>query len=95
MKTMTENNICVKKVRFGMELVRKDFANHIIEGFVSMELSNRDFDICPPSAFNIKQFLENGQVWYNHQLWNDGNGNLISDTHMLPGSVRTREASMS
>ena len=46
----------------------------IIEGMVSMELSKRDFDICPASAFNIKQYMENPQVWYNHQMWNsDGN----------------------
>jgi len=55
--------------------LEKDFLT--IEGIVSMELSKRDFDICPPSAFKIEQYMINPQVWYNHDLWNDEKGNQI------------------
>ena len=50
---------------------------HIIEGFVSMKDSERDYDIIPPEAFKIDTYMQNPQVWYNHGLWKDENGNEI------------------
>lgn len=69
-----------EKCLFGMPFIRKNDIGdkREIEGFVSMELSKRDFDICPPSAFNIKQYMTNPQVWYNHDHWLDKSGNPIN-----------------
>ena len=49
----------------------------IIEGIVSTEFSDRDYDVVPPSAFKIAQYMQNPQVWYNHGMWKDANGNEI------------------
>lgn len=58
-------------------LNKKAGTDNIIEGIVSMEMSKRDFDICPASAFNVKQYMINPQVWYNHNMWRDKQGNEI------------------
>ena len=50
---------------------------HIIEGIVSTEFSKRDYDVVPPSAFKIAQYMQNPQVWYNHGMWRDDAGNEI------------------
>ena len=73
---MIKSKIAIGNLSF-LNLKKNAELGFIIEGIVSMEISKRDFDICPPSAFKIDQYMQNPQVWYNHDLWSDGKGNYI------------------
>lgn len=47
-------------------------------GFASLNTEDRQGDVVEPSVFDLSTFMRNPQLWVNHRLWQDGNGNGVS-----------------
>ena len=50
----------------------------VVSGFMSMDNTDRHGQSIDPRKFNYSEFMKNPQLWVNHKLWNDENGNEIS-----------------
>jgi len=50
----------------------------VVSGFMSMDNTDRHGQSIDPRKFNYGEFMLNPQLWVNHKLWMDDNGNEIS-----------------
>ena len=50
----------------------------VISGFMSMKNQDRQGDVIEPKLFDLETYMKNPQLWVNHALWKDANGNGIS-----------------
>lgn len=48
---------------------------HFIKGFLSMNGQDREYDILPPEAFDLKSFMQIRTLLYEHKFWLDDKGN--------------------
>lgn len=50
----------------------------VISGFMSMKNQDRQGDVIEPKLFDLETYMKNPQLWVNHALWKDANGNGVS-----------------
>lgn len=67
----------VERVQCSAVFMEKDAVgtDFFVRGFASMNSEDRDGDAIDPTLFDTKTFLANPQLWVNHMLWKDTNGN--------------------
>lgn len=53
----------------------KKGASVFVRGFASVNSEDRDGDFIDPALFEVDTFMKNPQLWFNHDLWTDSNGN--------------------
>lgn len=53
-----------------------------IKGFVSLNNKDRGGDIVSPETFNVKSFMANPLLLYQHDFWRDESGNPIPAGHV-------------
>jgi len=65
----------MKLFKFHSCLQKSEGDASIVKGFASMNSPDREEDLIPPEAFNIKQFMANPQLMINHDFTFDEKGN--------------------
>jgi len=81
-KDQLTQELCTCSVHFAVDKFSKSAINAvdtlIVSGFMSMDNTDRHGQSIDPRKFNFDEFMMNPQLWVNHKLWNDANGNEIS-----------------
>lgn len=96
----TELLDCLKeRVAYSALMVERDSTSKelavdelYVRGFASLNVVDRDGDMIDPKLFDVKTFMKNPQLWINHGLWQDGNGNghsigVVEEMHPVSVSV--------